>query len=133
MWVFPADRALDQPMRRDTITHAWIRLRDAHGFDGVRLHDLRHLMASRMLAAGVDVRTVANRLGDANPSTTLRVYAHLIPEADRAAADELGALLDRPAGGGSNVSVILAGGGVMCVPLAPSRSPGNAARTRDLR
>lgn len=94
VWMFPADRDLAEPMRRDTMTHRWIRLRNAHGLEGVRLHDLRHFMASRMLAAGVDVRTVANRLGHANPSTTLRVYAHLIPEADRAAADDLGRLLD---------------------------------------
>lgn len=94
VWVFPSERDPTIPTRPDVMTHAWIRLRDRHGVTGVRLHDLRHFMASRMLAAGVDVRTVANRLGHANPATTLRVYAHLIPEADRAAADDLGKLLD---------------------------------------
>lgn len=104
-WVFPSDRNFDLPMRRDTMTHRWIRLRDqvdAHGqlvhphLQGVKLHGLRHFMATRMLAQGVDVRTVAGRLGHANPATTLKVYAHFIPEADRAAADDLGRLLDAP-------------------------------------
>lgn len=94
VWVFPADRDPTHPVRPDVMTHAWTRLARRHGLEGVRLHDLRHFMASRMLAAGVDVRTVANRLGHTNPGTTLRVYAHLIPEADRAAADDLGRLLD---------------------------------------
>lgn len=97
-WVFPADRDLGQPVNPSVMSHRWARAAAAHGLEGVRLHDLRHFMASRMLAAGVDVRTVANRLGHANPATTLRVYAHLIPEADRAAADDLGRLLDDGSG-----------------------------------
>jgi len=94
VWVFPASRDLGRWVNPSTMSHRWARLRSEHGLEDVRLHDLRHFMASRMLAAGVDVRTVANRLGHANPTTTLRVYAHLIPEADRDAADELGRLLD---------------------------------------
>lgn len=93
-WVFPADRDPTRPVHPSVVTHRWKRLADRHGLTGVRLHDLRHFVASQMLAAGADVRTVANRLGHANPATTLRVYAHLIPEADRAAADDLGRLLD---------------------------------------
>lgn len=93
-WVFSADRNPSRPMHPSVMTHRWGRLRERHGLAGVRLHDLRHFVASQMLAAGADVRTVANRLGHANPATTLAVYAHLIPAADRAAADELGRLID---------------------------------------
>ena len=57
---------------------------------GIRLHDLRHYVATRLLAAGVDVRTVAGRLRHRNPSTTLNVYSHFVPKADREAADALG-------------------------------------------
>ena len=56
----------------------------------VRLHDLRHYHATSLLTAGVDVRTVAGRLGHANPSTTLSVYAAWQPAADRAASDIAG-------------------------------------------
>ena len=62
---------------------------DAVGLPNVRLHDLRHYVATRLLAAGVDVRTVAGRLGHRNAATTLNVYSHFVPEADRQAADVL--------------------------------------------
>ncbi|MGH8836632.1 MAG: tyrosine-type recombinase/integrase [Actinomycetes bacterium] len=43
-----------------------------------RLHDLRHVHATTLLLAGVPVHVVAERLGHADPSITLRVYAHVI-------------------------------------------------------
>lgn len=63
-----------------------------------RLHDLRHFTATQMLASGIDVRTVAGRLGHANASTTLKVYAHFVPSADVAAAKLMGELVSPPAG-----------------------------------
>ena len=53
-------------------------------------------MATVMLANGVPVPTVSQRLGHARASTTLNVFAHRIPGADRAAADLIGGLLDTP-------------------------------------
>ena len=53
----------------------------------VRLHDLRHLHATTLLLAGVPVHVVAARLGYADPSVTLRVYAHVIRDQVAAAAD----------------------------------------------
>lgn len=79
------------PWRPNNVTRAWARARRRAKLDqGVRLHDLRHALATRMLAAGDDIRTVSGRLGHADPSTTLRVYAHWVPEKDRAAADRIG-------------------------------------------
>ncbi|HEX2699081.1 MAG TPA: site-specific integrase [Acidimicrobiales bacterium] len=73
------------------------RLRDELGLDEVRLHDLRHFVATTLLAAGVDLRTVAGRLGHAGGGrTTLAVYAHFQQAPDRVAADLLGKLLARP-------------------------------------
>lgn len=45
-----------------------------------RLHDLRHVHATTLLRAGVPVHVVAARLGHADPSITLRVYAHVAGE-----------------------------------------------------
>jgi integrase len=45
-----------------------------------RLHDLRHLHATRLLLAGVPVRVVAAWLGHADPAVTLRVYSHVLRE-----------------------------------------------------
>lgn len=60
----------------------------------LRLHDCRHFAATAMIADGVDVRTVAGLLGHADPSLTIRTYAHVVPEAARRAADRMGALID---------------------------------------
>ena len=45
-----------------------------------RVHDLRHVAASLMLANGYPVVTVAQILGHRKPSTTHDVYAHIVPE-----------------------------------------------------
>ena len=58
----------------------------------LRLHDLRHYVATRLLTSGIDVRTVAGRLGHRNPSTTLNVYAHFLPGSDREASAALARL-----------------------------------------
>jgi integrase len=78
------------PWRPDSTTRAFRSLCKKAGVEGVRLHDLRHYVATRLLTAGIDVRTVAGRLGHRNPSTTLNVYSHFVPETDREAADALG-------------------------------------------
>jgi integrase len=52
-----------------------------------RLHDLWHLHATTLLLAGVPVHVVAARLGHADPSVTLRVYAHVIRDQVAEAAD----------------------------------------------
>jgi site-specific recombinase XerD len=54
------------------------------------LHALRHYSATELIAAGVDVRTVAGRLGHGGGgATTLRVYAAWLSEADQRAAGVL--------------------------------------------
>ena len=78
------------PWRPDSTTRAFRSLCQRAGVTGMRLHDLRHYVATRLLTAGVDVRTVAGRLGHRNPSTTLNVYSHFVPESDQKAADALG-------------------------------------------
>jgi integrase len=74
------------------MTTRFMRLRTRLGLD-VRLHDLHHHVATQLLASGVDVVTVAGRLGQ-DPSVTLRTYSHFVPARDRAAADVMAALLD---------------------------------------
>ena len=54
-----------------------------------RLHDLRHVHATTLLLAGVPVHVIAARLGHADPSITLRVYAHVISDQLTEAADIL--------------------------------------------
>ena len=96
--VFSPDPDGDRPLAPNDVTKTFIRVRKRAGLDGVRLHDLRHFAATRLLAAGVPVRTVSGRLGHANAATTLGVYAHFVEESDRDAAATLGALLASPGG-----------------------------------
>jgi len=81
-----------RPWRPDSATRGFTRIRNRVGLPSVRLHDLRHYVATRLISNGVDLRTVANRLGHASPATTLSIYSHFVPEADRDAADFLGRL-----------------------------------------
>jgi len=66
------------------------RCRKALGPDAlpmIRLHDLRHTHATILLLAGVPVHVVSQRLGHANATVTLTVYAHVMPGNQRDAAD----------------------------------------------
>jgi integrase len=60
-----------------------------------RFHDLRHFSVTTLIAAGVDVRTVADRHGHARATMTLDRYAHALPERDREAAGLLGQVLQQ--------------------------------------
>lgn len=61
-------------------------------------HRLRHYSATELIAAGVDPRTVAGRLGHGGGgSTTLKTYSAWVSEADQRAARCLGARMpERP-------------------------------------
>lgn len=60
------------------------------------LHALRHYSATELLTAGVDLRTVAGRLGHGGGgATTLRVYAAWVAAADRKAAEILGSRMPK--------------------------------------
>jgi integrase len=79
-----AGEALD----RNGVNRMWRSALERASVPRVRengMHVLRHTAASAWLAAGVDVRTVAEYLGHADAGFTLRTYAHLMPDAaDRA-------------------------------------------------
>lgn len=95
-YVFPHEPGSGLPMRPDRISQAWIRFcKDQRVV--ARLHDLRHLQASLLLDGGESVTTVAARLGHRDTSTTLKVYAHLMPGADERATRLVGTALDVPA------------------------------------
>jgi integrase len=91
--VFSFEPDGSAPWRPDVVTNRFNKLRRKAGLDSVRLHDLRHYVATRLIAAGVPVRTVSGRLGHANAATTLNVYSAFVQASDRDAAELLGHLL----------------------------------------
>lgn len=52
----------------------------------VTFHSLRHTMATQMIQAGEDMRTVSERLGHASVEITLSIYAHKVPGRDQQAS-----------------------------------------------
>ena len=93
-FVFSYEADGSTPCPPLSVSQQYGRLRDRLGLEGVRLHDLRHYVATRLIAAGVSIRTVSGRLGHANAATTLGVYSHFVEATDQDAAKLLGALLD---------------------------------------
>jgi integrase len=57
---------------------------------GLRPYDLRHLHASLLLARGVSLRTVSERLGHSDPGFTLSTYTHVVPGTQEAATVAIG-------------------------------------------
>ena len=81
-------------LHHDTPSRWFRHFADAHGFEGVRFHDLRHTHASTLLANGIDAVAVASRMGHEDASTTLRVYAHALRRRDDDAARVWQSFLD---------------------------------------
>lgn len=80
-----------------SISQRYRRLARAQGLRSTRFHALRHYSATELIAAGIDVRTVAGRLGHSGGgSTTLRVYADWVSAADRNAAATMAEIIPRP-------------------------------------
>ena len=88
----------DRPCDPSGVTHRYARMCKELGIDS-HLHALRHYSATELLSAGVDLRTVAGRLGHGGGgggATTLRVYAAWVGESDKRAAEILGSRMARP-------------------------------------
>jgi len=94
-FVFSREPDCLVPWTPGYVTNQFQSIRDALGFDNMRLHDLRHFAATRMMTAGIPVRTVSGRLGHANPATTLSVYTHFVEASDQDAAMVMGNLRSR--------------------------------------
>jgi len=52
----------------------------------IRLYDLRHTVATLLLAADVNVKVVSERLGHESINITLKHYAHVLPSMQQRAA-----------------------------------------------
>lgn len=65
------------------------------GLDHVPMHMLRHLAASLLIAAGVDIAIVSKRLGHSKIDLTVDTYGHLIGKAGRQAAQAAADLVPR--------------------------------------
>ena len=81
--VFFGERSTTERMRGSSVSHALPKL------TGLHPHALRHGAATLMLTGGASMRVISEQLGHANPSLTARVYAHVVPDSQRAAVASL--------------------------------------------
>jgi integrase len=93
-YLFSSALDASTPWRPDVATNRFIRLCKDLEITGVRLHDLRHYVATSLGAAGTPIATISSRLGHRDRATTLNVYSHSLPALDHQAAEVIGALMD---------------------------------------
>lgn len=94
-FVFSQDAFGQEPRRTDYPTQAFSTVRNALGYDEIHFHSLRHYHISRLIEAGFDHVTVAERVGHSpDGRMTLGRYAHPSSQRNRDAA----ALFERDLG-----------------------------------
>jgi integrase len=71
---------------------AWQRIRQRAGVPDVRIHDLRHTLASWLVAQGFNLPLIGRALNHTQTATTAR-YAHLAMDPVRAALEQTAALM----------------------------------------
>jgi integrase len=96
LFVFSYQPDRTRPCNPSGVTHRYARMVSKLGIR-THLHAIRHYSATELLAFGVDLRTVAGRLGHGSGgATTLRVYAAWVARADQAASELLVGRLPLP-------------------------------------
>ena len=80
-------------VNKDTPSKWFRKFADAHGYQGLTFHGLRHVHASVLLQHHVDLQSVSSRMGHSDPSVTLRAYADAMPARDQEAAATMDQLL----------------------------------------
>jgi integrase len=83
--VFPGP--LGEPLNPMAVTRGFQSFAKRMGFNGGKVHDLRHFHASVMLQNGQSLLLVSKRIGHASVSTTGDVYGHLLPGWQKEAAN----------------------------------------------
>lgn len=86
-FVFTRDNGL--PLPPDSVNSWFSDFSVRNGLPHINPHAFRHIMASTLLYAGMDIVSTSKRLGHAKVSTTSDVYAHAIKRADNKASETL--------------------------------------------
>ncbi|MGH9280433.1 MAG: site-specific integrase [Acidimicrobiales bacterium] len=76
-WMFcnSAGRCLNP----ESVSQLFDRIVRRNDVPRIRFHDARHTHASLLVAAGVPLKVVSERLGHAHPAFTMHTYPHLLP------------------------------------------------------
>lgn len=82
---------LDSPYKwfRKIIKYHNAQCNEKERLPEIPMHGLRHTSATLLISQNIDIRTVSGRLGHAQTSTTMNIYAHSLQKMDQIAADAL--------------------------------------------
>jgi integrase len=83
------DAAGSIPLPVESVSRRFGQLAERVGLADVRLHDIRHAYATRLLEHGVHPKIVSEALGHASIGIKLDTYSHVMPTMSQAAADVL--------------------------------------------
>jgi len=93
-FIFSTAPDFSTPRIPRTVTQRYRLMAQRLKLRSTRLHALRHYSATELITAGVDLRTVAGRLGHGNGgATTLKVYTAWVEAADRKAAETMATIM----------------------------------------
>jgi integrase len=97
------DRKVDQdkrvfPISKMTLRRKWEKTRKDASLEDVTLHDFRRTHSTHAAAAGVDLRTLAARMGHSNLTMLEKHYAVVVGSAAMNAADTIQATFDNMIG-----------------------------------
>lgn len=87
------DRGDGNILSPGSVSKQWIRAIRAQNLPPIRIHDLRHAAATRLLEHGVALKVVSHQLGHSNIGVTANVYQHVTRPLITDAANVLGEFL----------------------------------------
>lgn len=87
--VFPSKVDPNHPVSRSWTFRQWDRIRYEAGCPDLRLHDLRHTVATKAANSGLPPHLIQKALGHASLATTMK-YVHASEEGAREVMEELG-------------------------------------------
>lgn len=76
-WMFTDGSGV--PIHPHSISQTFERIARRADVRVIRLHDLRHTHGTLLIAAGVPVKVVSERLGHGHPAFTIETYQHVLP------------------------------------------------------
>ncbi len=103
-WVFCNEMGL--MLDADNLRHrVFYKLLEKTGLRRIRLHDLRHTFATRLLMNGESPAYVKEQMGQSSIQVTVDLYCHWIPGSNRQAVDRLDEAEDLPEREGQSATI----------------------------
>jgi integrase len=82
-----------QPLKPDTVSHAFVALARRLGFEGISLHSCRHSHATLLLKRNTHPAVVMQRLGHSSITVTINTYSHVMPSLQKSAAKDFDSII----------------------------------------